>query len=93
MFSILLLNGCGGEAKISSTALSSDTKISENALNLNTAAARELEKLPHIGDELAKKIIAHREKYGKFRRVEHLLLVRGMSDKKFRELRAFIKAE
>ena len=93
MSSILLLNGCGSEIKKSPTVLNNDTKITENALNLNTAAAHELEKLPHVGDELAKKIIEHREKYGKFRRVEHLILVRGMSDKKFRQLQNLIKAE
>lgn len=68
-------------------------EISETAVNINTASAEELEKLPQIGKELARKIIEHREKYGAFRRAEDLILVRGMSDKKFREIRSLVKVE
>ena len=67
--------------------------ISESAVNINTASAEELEKLPRIGEEMARKIIEHREKYGAFRRPEDLILVRGMSDKKFREIRSLIKVK
>ena len=60
---------------------------------MNTATAAELEKLPHIGREIARQIVEHREKYGQFRRAEHLILVKGMSDKKFREIKNFVKIE
>lgn len=66
---------------------------SENALDLNFTSAEELEKLPKIGKTIAGRIIEHREKYGKFRRAEHLVLVRGMSDKKFREIQNLVKVE
>ena len=65
----------------------------ENALNINSASAEELEKLPKIGKGIAKRIIAHREKYGRFKMPEHLILVKGMSDKKFREIQNLIKVE
>lgn len=64
-----------------------------SAIDINEASADQLEKLPGIGKELAQRIIVHREKYGKFRRAEYLTLVKGVSDRKFRELREFIKAE
>ena len=64
-----------------------------NAVNINTALSVELEKLPFIGTETAQNIIEHREKYGKFRRAEHLLLVRGVSDKKFRQIKNMVKVE
>ncbi len=67
--------------------------VSENAVNINSASAEELEKLPRVGQELAKRIVEHREKYGKFRRSEHLILVRGISGKKFRDLQDLVKAE
>ena len=89
----VLLAGCARNAEIKPETLQNSFEVSEKAVNLNSASAAELEKIPHIGEETVKKIIAHREKYGKFRRVEHLMLVRGMSDKKFRELRGFVKAE
>ena len=62
-------------------------------LDVNLAGAAELEKLPGIGPVLAERIIAHRQQYGRFRRVEHLLMVRGFSDKKFRELRELVTVE
>lgn len=65
----------------------------ENAININTASADELEKLPNIGEKTAQNIIKHRETFGKFRRAENLMLVEGISDKKFRNMRHLIKTE
>ncbi len=62
-------------------------------VNLNTAGARELAALPGVGKVIAERIVAHREQFGRFRRAEHLLMVRGISDRKFRELRNSISVE
>jgi competence protein ComEA len=62
-------------------------------VNINTASRDELEKLPHIGPALAARIVEHRERYGRFRRPEHLILVRGLSDHRFREIRPLIVVE
>jgi len=62
-------------------------------LNINLAAVEDLEKLPSVGEILARRIVAHREQYGPFRRVEHLMMVRGFSDHKFRALRELVTAE
>ena len=56
-------------------------------LNLNTATARELQSLPGIGPSLAKKIVEFREKKGGFKRVEELLAIPGISEKRFRVLK------
>ena len=58
--------------------------------NINTASAVELEKLPGIGKGLAERIIDHRERFGPFRRTEHLIIVRGISDRRFRALRDLV---
>ncbi len=62
-------------------------------ININTASAQELEKLPGVGTVIAERIVAHRGQYGPFRRPEHLMMVRGISDRKFREIRAMIVVE
>lgn len=62
-------------------------------INVNVASAKELETLPGIGKSLAERIIEHREKYGPFRRSEHLILVRGISDRRYRAIRNLISVE
>jgi competence protein ComEA len=67
--------------------------IAENAVNINTASVQELEKLPNVGAKTAQKIVEHRTEYGKFRKPEHLILVSGISDKRFRQLQGLVKTE
>jgi len=62
-------------------------------ININTATPQELEKLPGIGKALSERIVDHREKYGPFRRIEHLIIVRGISDRRFRALKDLITVE
>jgi competence protein ComEA len=62
-------------------------------ININTASANELETLPGIGKGLAERIIDHRERFGPFRRPEHLIIVRGISDRRFRALRDLVTVE
>jgi competence ComEA-like helix-hairpin-helix protein len=62
-------------------------------ININTASANELETLPAIGKGLAARIIQHRTDYGPFRRPEHLIMVRGISDQRFRALQDLITVE
>lgn len=62
-------------------------------VNINIASAVELEKLPGVGPTLAQRIITYRETHGRFRRAEHLMMVRGISDRRFRELRSRVKVD
>ena len=62
-------------------------------ININIASADELETLPGIGKGLAERIIEHREKYGPFRKPAHLIIVRGISDKRFHALQDLITVE
>ena len=62
-------------------------------VSINRATREELEKLPGIGPALAARIVEHRGRFGPFRRAEHLMLVRGISERRFRQLRPFINAE
>lgn len=62
-------------------------------ININTATREELERLPGIGQALAARIVEHREKYGRFRRLEHLLMVRGISERRYHTVSALLTAE
>lgn len=62
-------------------------------ISVNRASREELENLPGIGPALAARIVEHRERFGPFRRAEHLMLVRGISERRFRQLRPFVDAE
>jgi competence ComEA-like helix-hairpin-helix protein len=65
----------------------------ESTVNINTAPAYELEKLPYIGQKTAEAIVKFREQNGTFRRVEHLMLIDGVSEKRFLEIRGLITVE
>jgi competence ComEA-like helix-hairpin-helix protein len=69
------------------------TRQDPRPLSVNEATPQELERLPGIGPALAARIVEHRERFGRFRRAEHLLLVRGISERRFLQLRPYIDAE
>ena len=62
-------------------------------VSLNRSTRAELERLPGIGPALAARIVEHRERFGPFRRAEHVMMVRGISERRFLQLRPFINAE
>jgi competence ComEA-like helix-hairpin-helix protein len=66
--------------------------IATPRININTATNAELAQLPGIGPQLAARIIAQRERHGPFRRVEHLLIVPGISERRFAQIRPFVTA-
>ena len=69
---------------------SDGAKIAQHALNINTADINSLQALPGIGPQLAAKIIEHRTRYGPFRKPEHLLIVDGISEKRYRDVEKLI---
>lgn len=73
--------------------ISSTLAISNTAININTASAIEIERIPFIGEKLALKIVEHREMHGPFRRPEHIMLIQGISDRRFRQIKHLIKTE
>ena len=84
---------CCGQKDAKQSLPEKTQTISDSAIDINTASIEELEKLPQIGAKRARKIVEHRAEFGKFRKPEHLMLVRGISDRRFRELKNLIKVE
>jgi len=62
-------------------------------LDLNTATPAELQQLPGIGPTTAKAIVHFREKSGPFRRVEDLLVIRGISRARLEKLRPYVTVQ
>src|SRR5436190_10191044 len=67
------------------------SQSTSDAININTATAEELEALPHIGLKTAEAIVRYRIENGPFRRIEYLMQIRGISEKRLAELQPFIK--
>jgi len=59
-------------------------------IDLNAATFKELQELPGVGPVTAQRIIEARQKSGRFRRVEDLLAIRGISTKRLDALRPYV---
>jgi comEA protein len=62
----------------------------QGQVNVNTATASELERLPGVGPALAARIVEHREKNGAFKQAEDLMLVKGIGEKSFERLKPYV---
>ena len=62
----------------------------EGQVNVNTATAAELERLPGVGPSLAARIVEQREKNGAFKQAEDLMLVRGIGEKSFAKMKPYV---
>jgi comEA protein len=60
-------------------------------ININTAGASELQKLPGIGPAYAGRIIAYRQKNGPFSTYDQLLEIKGIGKKRLEKLLPFIQ--
>ena len=69
------------------------TTPKEPCLNLNIATAQELIKLPSIGEVMAKRIIDYRERHGRFRRPEEIIIIEGFSERKYRAIARMVCVE
>ena len=66
-------------------------QASAAVLDVNQASAADFAILPGIGPKLAAQIVAYREKHGPFRRVEDLLVIRGIGPRKWKAIRPHLR--
>lgn len=65
----------------------------QSCVNLNTATAEELTRLPGVGEVIAERIITYRERNRRFRRPEDIIIIEGFSEMKYRAITGSICVE
>jgi comEA protein len=86
VFNVVLLLALGFFMSVQSEAANPP----EKKININTASISELQKLPQIGEVVAQRIIDHREKHGKFEKIEEIMKIKGIGEKTFLKLKDLI---
>lgn len=76
------------ETEIVSTLKPEDIKVK---LDINNAPWYELVLLPKLGEVKAKAIVAYREKYGSFKTLDELSMVKGLNASVIEAIRDYIK--
>ena len=72
---------------------SEQSSVASGVVNLNTASAIELARLPGIGPSKAQAILSLRDRMKRFKRVEDIMRVKGIGRKTFRKLRSLLAIE
>jgi competence ComEA-like helix-hairpin-helix protein len=71
--------------------LSAAPRQEAERININTASAEEFMRIPGIGPALAERMIEYRRKHGRFKRPQEIIIVRGMSAKRYRQIAHLIR--
>ena len=74
-------------AAVSAPTFAADAK---KTVNINTADASQLALLPRVGPSVAQKILDYRKANGAFKKLEELMLVRGIGEKTFELIRPYV---
>jgi competence protein ComEA len=79
-----------GSASSAASGTASTAGSSQGLVNINTADVAALSSLSGIGEATANKIIADREKNGRFKTTKDITRVSGIGDKKYEAIKDFI---
>ena len=63
----------------------------DGTVNLNTADATELQRLPGVGPAMAERILDFRKEHGKFDDISQMQDVKGIGPKKFEKMQGFLR--
>lgn len=91
IFALFLWPGFGDAISAVTTKPFPPQPETEKGININTASVVELQTLPGIGPKLAERVIAHRQKHGAFKRPQDIIIVRGFSANRYRQIAHLIR--
>jgi comEA protein len=74
-------------SSVSVLAQKSNPAPAAEKVNLNSATVEQLQAIPGIGPVIAKSIVEHRTKVGRFSRIEEIINVKGIGEKKFQKIK------
>ena len=77
--------------KICSHKQTNTKRDKKTVVDINRATVEELTKLQGVGEGLAQRIVADRQKNGPFKTTEDLMRVSGIGQKKFNQLKDNIR--
>jgi comEA protein len=70
-----------------------EENLKPKSININTATKEILVLLPGVGESTAEKIIKYRELHKGFKKIEHIMKVKGIGKKKFENMKEYIYVE
>jgi len=87
-------NGASDAAQVSTAARTGGSSKLKNpgegVVNINTADAAELQRLPRVGPAMAERILTYRQQIGGFTSIEQLLDVKGVGEKTLAKWQPFV---
>jgi competence protein ComEA len=75
----------------SSTRVEKLTTPGQGTVNINTATAEELQRLPGVGPSYAARILQFRKENGPFTSPEQLMDISGIGEKRFEKMKPFVR--
>jgi len=75
---------------VSGTAMAAGKPAPTAKVNLNTASVEQLTTLPGVGPKLAARIVEYRQKSGTFRSPQELMNVKGIGEKNYAKIEAWL---
>jgi competence protein ComEA len=75
---------------VSAPAIAAGKPAPTAKVNINTATVEQLTTLPGVGPKLAARVVEYRQKAGSFRSTQELMNVKGIGEKNFAKIEAYL---